>query len=269
MTAPTSAGPGSGPIPGLQPHAARASNPHQQIHVLVQDASQRPNVSRHPEWGVPVYYGGRLPALLQPYAAPAHSLERYAMGVLNGDLQLPAQSTPAPRPTPRLYAHQRPQVEVIHTAFRQDTPGFLLVYPTGGGKTGMAVAGLRDLPGERILVITKRDIVPGWRRAIDFFGAGGKQWVVINPERLWRLFEHPSYPLAGLPPDDAAEVAAWTEPRCPAKGRPHRSRPGSSRHKPPVPTPPLHHRARAAEAELDVHHPQVADVEVARGFRHA
>ncbi|MEU0108315.1 DEAD/DEAH box helicase family protein [Streptomyces sp. NPDC006251] len=163
-----------------------------------------PGVSRHAKWGLPVYRGRRLPHALEGFAAPRHSWERLVQDVLNGVPPAQAQE----RKPPALRDYQRPRVEKMRAAYAAGAPGFLLADPTGSGKTAMAIITVCGLPVKTVLVVTKLSVVPAWRAAIDFFGTGAQRWVVINPEQMWRLFEHPWHPLAALPVDEAAAIAA-------------------------------------------------------------
>ncbi|MFJ4741177.1 DEAD/DEAH box helicase family protein [Streptomyces sp. NPDC088775] len=156
-------------------------------------------------WRVPVYKGRRLPKALAPYAASVFSWEWMIQDVLNG--RTPPPVVARERPPLREYQHE--PVKLIQNAHASQAPGFLLAYPTGSGKTAICICATHDLPDvRRALVVTKLDVVPAWRRAISYFGSGGKRWVVINPEQLWRLFFHPLRPLNSLPVDKAAEFAA-------------------------------------------------------------
>ncbi|MFJ9893554.1 helicase [Streptomyces sp. NPDC091280] len=157
-----------------------------------------------------VYQGARLPAALRGFAAPAHTFERLAEDVLNGVPVVPAARQHS---RPQLHPYQVPRVEAIDAAHAGGCPGYLLVAPTGSGKTAMAVGGLGHRPLDTVLVITKHGIIPAWLRSIDAFGAG-QRWVVINPERLWKVFTHHQLVLANLAPERAAEIAA-------AEGVPH------------------------------------------------
>ncbi|MET9661546.1 DEAD/DEAH box helicase family protein [Streptomyces sp. NPDC006510] len=133
------------------------------------------------------------------------SLEWLVEDILNGRPVPPA----VPRERPALRKHQVEPVRMMKEAYASGAPGFLLAYPTGSGKTAMAICGALDVPTvRRVLVVTKLDVIPAWRSAIRYFGSGGKRWVVINPEQLWRLFDHPWQPLSSLPVDKAAEYAA-------------------------------------------------------------
>jgi hypothetical protein len=176
----------------------------QQYFVLSTGAPAYPGVRRDGRWGLPVYKGRRLPPALAGFAAIRHSWERLVQDVLNGVVPGPVPQ----RELPALRAYQRPRVEQMQAAYRSKAPGFLLADPTGSGKTAMAITTMVDLPVRAVLVVTKLSVIPAWRSSIDYFGVGRHRWVVINPEQLWRLFEHPWHPLATLPPDEAAEIAA-------------------------------------------------------------
>ena len=187
------------------PHAAGAAS-RSPVHVLLTEALQYPDVSRHPNWGLPVYYGQRLPAALARYAATPHSLEHLVEDLLN---ETPAAASAAGGLRPQLRPHQIPRVKAIQDAQVANAPGFLLVSPTGSGKTAMVLTALSRLPVELVLVITTLSMVPVWQLAIDYFceADARRRWVVTNPEKLVRLFEHPQLRLHDLPSDEAARFA--------------------------------------------------------------
>ncbi|MFF7644085.1 DEAD/DEAH box helicase family protein [Streptomyces canus] len=197
-------------VEGPQPLPAHPGRPpgtagrDQQYHVLTTGCPPYPGVARHARWGLPVYRGRRLPPALADFAAPRHSWERLVQDVLNG---VPPSSV-RERKQPELRDYQLPRVEKMRAAFLAGAPGFLLADPTGSGKTPMAITTVSGLPVQLVLVVTKLSVVPAWRAAIDYFGTGAQRWVVINPEQMWRLFEHPWHPLATLPADEAAAIAA-------------------------------------------------------------
>ncbi|MFF8917831.1 DEAD/DEAH box helicase family protein [Streptomyces sp. NPDC015032] len=173
--------------------------------VLRQGAPTFPGVQRDDTWGYPVFRGRRLPKPLAPWAAQTFSWEWLIQDVLNGRLVPP----PAVRERPALRPHQTEPVRLMMQAYQDRAPGFLLAYPTGSGKTAMAICGALGVSSLRtVLVVTRLDVVPAWRNLIRYFGSGGKRWVVIHPEQLWRLFKHPLHRLAALPAETAAAYAA-------------------------------------------------------------
>lgn len=136
-------------------------------------------------WNVHTYpsNGTSLPAAVAERVAPPHSWGALVQQVINGD-KVPA---PTGRP-PALRAHQIAPVGGIVGACATGAPGFALSYPTGSGKTYMAVAAANEIRPRRVLVIAPKALVGGWRAAISAHSTTPTQWVVINPQRLWRLF---------------------------------------------------------------------------------
>ncbi|WP_405814686.1 helicase [Streptomyces sp. NBC_01390] len=202
------------PTTGDGPRAPRPTS-RARVHVLLADALQYPDVSRHPDWGLPVYYGRRLPTALARYAAVPHSLERLVEDLLN---EAPVPVAAAGGRRPGLRPHQIPRVKAIQDARAAKAPGFLLVSPTGSGKTAMVLTALNRLSLDLVLVITTLSMVPVWQLAIDYFCEADprRRWVVTNPEKLVRLFNHPQVRLHGLPSDQAARFAAqWGKSRLP------------------------------------------------------
>lgn len=174
--------------------------------MLRSDAPAYPGLKRDRNWGGAwVYRGQRLPAALVSYRAARHTWEHLVEDLLNGRPLVP--QTHQARRRPDLHPYQGPRVEEIGAAHGDSAPGYLLVAPTGSGKTLISVEGLSDRPVEVILVITKRGIIPAWLRTIEEFSAG-RRWVVMNPERLWKLFTHPQLLLADVPAERAAQLAA-------------------------------------------------------------
>lgn len=175
------------------------------VFVLRRGAPAYPGIQRDSRWGYPMFTGRRLPRVLAPWAAQLFSWEWLVQDVMNGRLVPP----PAVRERPPLRPHQTEPVRQMVEAHSAGAPGFLLAYPTGAGKTAMAICSTLGIPSvRRVLVVTRLDVVPAWRNMIRYFGSGGKRWVVIHPEQLWRLVDHPYHRVGGLPADKAAELAA-------------------------------------------------------------
>ncbi|MEV7595716.1 DEAD/DEAH box helicase family protein, partial [Streptomyces sp. NPDC089922] len=143
---------------------------------------------------------------LAPYAAPPHSWEAFVQDELNGMVSPSRVARPVP-----LRDYQRELVRGPVEAQRVGAPGYIWVLPTGSGKTPLAIRGAEAMltrNARRILVVTKLSVIPAWRAAISRFATSTHRWVVTNPERLWRLLDHPRVNLDAMPVEDAARLAA-------------------------------------------------------------
>lgn len=137
--------------------------------------------------GVFVYRGARLPEGLAPFRATPYSWERSVERDLNDD-PAPAPSKPTGAFTPR--PHQETAIRAITAAARQGRAGFLLADDVGLGKTLSAWVAVRDLPSvERVLIVCPLAVVAHWRRTIEAAGDGGREVVILNYDRLGKLFE--------------------------------------------------------------------------------
>ena len=172
-----------------QPRAKRAVA----SHVLdVPFAMRSLAIAHHATWdadhGVFVFAGGTLPAELRPFRAQAYSWELHVERELAG-----ADATPPARPgdgTVTLRAHQREAVTVIAGAHAARRPGFLLADDVGLGKTVTAWQAILELPrATRVLIVCPLAVIAHWRRTIEAMGDGGKAVVILNYDRLGKLFE--------------------------------------------------------------------------------
>ncbi len=170
--------------------SARSSAPRQ--HVLdVPFAMRAVAAAAGARWdadhGVHVWEGAALPAALAPFAAAPYSWERHVERALNG-AALPPPSTPTGAIA--LRAHQTEAVAAIAAARAAGRPGFLLADDVGLGKTitaWAAILGARS--SARVLIVCPLAVIAHWRRTIEAMGDGGKDVVVINYDRLGKLFE--------------------------------------------------------------------------------
>jgi len=177
------------------------------LHVLHRLPQRYTGVVRNPEWGMPVYEEKRegLPPGLEAYRAPRHSLESYVEDQLNGT----HRSRLAPRRGVNLHPYQKDQTERIAAAYYRGAPGYFLAFPTGSGKTPIAVRACSQLPGaRRVLVITRLAVTDGFREGVDKFGPGNVEWIVVHPEQLYKLFQHPTTDITRLPVEQATHLAA-------------------------------------------------------------
>lgn len=139
------------------------------------------------EHGVFLYRGKRVPPELAPFVAQRYSLEHRIEAEVNDDGDfLPSE----PTANIVLRPHQQEAVKAIERAFAADLPGFLLADDVGLGKTITAWEAIRRMPDvETVLIVSPLAVVAHWRRTIAMMGDEGKNVVVMNYERLGKLFE--------------------------------------------------------------------------------
>jgi hypothetical protein len=174
-----------------RPAAAAAPGPRR-LHVLdVPFAMRAVAAASGARWegehGVFLYEGDALPAALVPFLPLPYSWERRVQRELDGG--------PPPAPTPptgaiALRDHQAEAVRVIAGAAAAKRPGFLLADDVGLGKTITAWQAILDLrPARTVLIVCPLAVVAHWRRTIEAMGDGGKDIVLLNYDRLGKLFE--------------------------------------------------------------------------------
>ncbi len=140
------------------------------------------------EHSVFVFEGDALPPSLQPFRAQPYSLERRVEQDLNeeGLARAKAPET-AGALTPR--PHQLAAVRAIQAAAKAERAGFLLADDVGLGKTITAwEAILRMADVRSVLIVSPLAVVAHWRRTVQAMGDGGKHIVILNYERLGKLF---------------------------------------------------------------------------------
>ncbi|MEO6419835.1 MAG: SNF2-related protein, partial [Polyangiaceae bacterium] len=137
--------------------------------------------------GVFVHRGAALPEALAPFRPAAFSWERHVERTLNDEPPLPvtkASGDIALRP------HQATAVAAILGAVKAKRSGFLLADDVGLGKTITAWQAILQMPAaERVLIVCPLAVVAHWRRTIEAMGNPGKDVVILNYERLGKLFE--------------------------------------------------------------------------------
>lgn len=140
-----------------------------------------------------VFRGETLPDGLAPFRPAAYSWEAHVQHELDEEAGLApirrpqtSAQTIAPRP------HQAEAVAAIVAAHRAGRPGFLLADDVGLGKTIAAWEAIRLLPEAKartVLVVCPLAVVAHWRRTIEAMGDMGKSVVLLNYDRLGKLFE--------------------------------------------------------------------------------
>jgi superfamily II DNA or RNA helicase len=134
-----------------------------------------------------VWRGNELPPSLTPLRSGRYSWEAHVERELNQAAR-PAASKPTGSITPR--GHQKEAVVEIVRAHAAKRPGFLLADDVGLGKTITTWKAVLELPNvETVLVACPLAVVAHWRRTIGAMGDGGKDIVLLNYDRLGKLFE--------------------------------------------------------------------------------
>ncbi|HVH47551.1 MAG TPA: DEAD/DEAH box helicase [Labilithrix sp.] len=134
-----------------------------------------------------VWRGGELPPALTPFLPPAYSWEAHVQREIDGE---GAVTPSTPKGSLTLRPHQSDAVRAIVTAHAARRPGFLLADDVGLGKTITTWKAILELPRVRtVLVVCPLAVVAHWRRTIEAMGDGGKDIVLLNYDRLGKLFE--------------------------------------------------------------------------------
>ncbi|WP_394822300.1 SNF2-related protein [Pendulispora albinea] len=187
--------------------SSSSSNPSGRAYVLdVPFAMRAVAMASGARWdaerNVFLYRGDALPAALGPFHPAAYSWEARIQREL--DLESghgtarPTQPAGKPRASGdgntagaiTLRPHQSDAVRAILAAHAAERPGFLLADDVGLGKTITAWEAIRRLPGmHTVLIVCPLAVVAHWRRTIEAMGDAGKDIVLLNYERLGKLFE--------------------------------------------------------------------------------
>lgn len=137
-----------------------------------------------------VYRGDQLPAGLQPFQSAPYSWERLKEDELNGVVDLVPSVA---QKVIRLRDHQSEAASVINAAKKAGRTGFLVADDVGLGKTIETWAGVQQMEDvETILIVCPLSVVAHWRRTIAWMGDQGRRIVVINYDRLKKLFDVPA-----------------------------------------------------------------------------
>jgi superfamily II DNA or RNA helicase len=139
------------------------------------------------EHGVFVWSGDTLPRALAPFRALPYSWELHVQRELSDREPRPASK---PGGNIVLRPHQEQAVLAIVSARIAGRAGFLLADDVGLGKTIAAwEAVLRMKGASTVLIVCPLAVVAHWRRTIEAMGDGGRDVIVMNYDRLGKLFE--------------------------------------------------------------------------------
>jgi hypothetical protein len=141
--------------------------------------------------GVFVFTGKALPPALVPFAPQPYSWELHVQRILDendGHAEPRKPSKPTGNIVPR--DHQVVGTRAILEAKKRGRPGFLLADDVGLGKTITTWSAILAMPDvDSVLIVAPLAVLAHWRRTIETMGDGGKDIVVMNYERLGKLFE--------------------------------------------------------------------------------
>ncbi len=172
----------SGPAPAATGRAHVLEVPFAQRGVATGEGA-RWDVDR----SVFVWRGVTLPRALRSFRPARYSWEAHVERELNDD-EASAPSPPTGEITPR--PHQKEAITTIARAHAAGRPGFLLADDVGLGKTISAWQAILDMPRvSTVLVVCPLAVIAHWRRTIEAMGDGGKDIVLLNYDRLGKLFE--------------------------------------------------------------------------------
>lgn len=141
------------------------------------------------EYKVSVINRERLPEELLPYASKPYSYEAWVEKELNGNYrkeileQMPKKDLMTPR------EYQVSGYEAIKNAIKIGSNGFLLADEVGLGKTITSILSFREKKFETVLIVTTLAAVAHWRKTLLNFHLPNKEIIVINYDRLQKLFE--------------------------------------------------------------------------------
>ncbi len=137
--------------------------------------------------GVFLYEGNALPAALRSFRAQPYSWEHH----VERELTAATAATPSePKGAITLRAHQNEAVRAIAGARAAELPGYLLADDVGLGKTISAWAAILEMRAvSSVLIVCPLAVIAHWRRTIEAMGDGGKDIILLNYDRLGKLFE--------------------------------------------------------------------------------
>lgn len=177
---------------GLRARLARHASSPEQVWVLdipfeLRAWASSQGVGWDASLRASVWRGPALPESLAPFAPNPFSWEWRKMGQANPGLALAPEAL---KPAWSARPHQREASLAMQRCWKAGFSGFLLADAVGLGKTISAwdfLLGERKL--KKILIVTTVSALAHWRNTILRVGWGDKEILVINYDRLEKLFD--------------------------------------------------------------------------------
>jgi Type III restriction enzyme, res subunit len=129
---------------------------------------------------------GSLPPALESFRSKIYSYERFKEDDYNG-----THPTPSPASKDiKLRPHQEVAFQTILKAKSVGRRGFLLADEVGLGKTLSTWKAILLMPDVKtVLIVAPLGVLAHWRQTISWLGDGGKRIIIINYDRLQKLFD--------------------------------------------------------------------------------
>lgn len=159
---------------------------------------------------VSTWSGTRLPEELLPFAARPFSWEWRKQAQVDPDNRPPIQPL---NPAWVARPHQKEASRLIGQSHKAKRVGFLLADEVGVGKTMSAwdfVLAQRSL--SKILIVTTAPAVPHWRNTLLHAGHEGKDVLILNYDRLGKVFDVSGKELSKRRKGQRKRVATKGEP---------------------------------------------------------
>lgn len=136
---------------------------------------------------VSVWTGPSLPEELLPFAARPFSWE------WRKQAEVDSRSSPPIRPLSPAWSarpHQKEASTIMSRAYKAKRVGFLLADEVGVGKTMSAWDFVLSQPAlAKVLIVTTASAVPHWRNTLLHAGHAGKEVLILNYDRLGKVFD--------------------------------------------------------------------------------
>lgn len=144
-----------------------------------------------------VFVGKELPEGLVPFAPEAYSWAAWQDANVNKNF--PSEPPAPDRSTGEFVLRDAQESDVSHivAAHAAGAPEFMLANDVGTGKTAIAVAAVKRLPGVlNVLVVCPFSVKAVWRAHLQSMGDGGMRWCIQNYESSLKLLDPPTSALA-------------------------------------------------------------------------